>query len=396
MSKGAKISMIILSSVIIVLILLAGAVFTASGVFKKAKYLDPWKRDYTDQFEDPRVKLAAYGLLAPNGHNMQPWKIRLDKQNPLKFSLYTDNTRLALASDPVARQTMVSQGTFLEYVRVAGEQLGYQATIRLFPEGEYDEQKLGESMDQKPVAEITLSKVQPAANPLFDYMFLPDTNRMAYKPDPLTAEQRQRLEQTNTDEALKLTFMDDSADIKKLGEYGIEGTDIETGLKRMNDESANIFRSNESQKNKYRYGFSFEGQGTTGVKKHLLQGLITIFPSFNNEEASTKLAVDATRTAAEHTPAYALILSKDNSRTSQVKAGMLYSRLILAGHGQGLVMQPLSQVLEEYPEMKAPYTRIHQEYAPGGETIQLLVRLGQPTQDTPLSMRRDVTDLIAD
>lgn len=396
MSKGAKISMIILSSVIIVLILLAGAVFTASGVFKKAKYLDPWKRDYTDQFEDPRVKLTAYGLLAPNGHNMQPWKIRLDKRNPLKFYLYTDNTRLALASDPVARQTMVSQGTFLEYVRVAGEQLGYQATIRLFPEGEYDEQKLGENMDQKPVAEITLSKVQPVANPLFDYMFLPDTNRMAYKPDPLTAEQRQHLEQTNTDEVLKLTFRDASADIKKLGEYGIEGTDIETGLKRMNDESAHIFRSNESQKNKYRYGFSFEGQGTTGVKKHLLQGLITIFPSFNNEEASTKLAVDAARTAAEHTPAYALILSKDNSRISQVKAGMLYSRLILAGHEQGLVMQPLSQVLEEYPEMKAPYTRIHQEYAPGGETIQLLVRLGQPTQDTPLSMRRAVTDLIAD
>ncbi|MNY82293.1 hypothetical protein D3C86_2243080 [compost metagenome] len=59
-------------------------------------------------------------------------------------------------------------------------------------------------------------------------------------------------------------------------------------------------------------------------------------------------------------------------------------------------MQPLSQVLEEYPEMKEPYTRIHKEYAPGGETIQLLVRVGQPTQDTPLSMRREVTWLIAD
>ncbi|MBW4082500.1 Acg family FMN-binding oxidoreductase [Paenibacillus sp. S150] len=396
MSKPAKISMIVLISVVVLLVLLAGAIFTASGVFKKARYLDPWKRDYAGQFEDPRVQLAAYGLLAANGHNMQPWKIRLDQQNPLSFYLYTDSARLALESDPLARQTLVSQGTFLEYVRVAGEQLGYQAQIKLFPDGEYDEQNLSESMDQKPVAEITLVQAEAAPNPLFDYMFLPDTNRMAYKSDPLTAQQRQRLEQTNADGELALTFLESPADIRKLGEYGVEGTDIETGLARMNDESAEIFRSNEYQKNKYRYGFSFEGQGTTGIMKHLLQGMITIIPSFNNEAASTKLAVQAAQTAADHSPAYALILSGDNSRTSQVKAGMLYSRLILAGHEQGLVMQPLSQVLEEYPEMNGPYARIHQEYAPGGETIQFLIRIGQPTEDTPLSMRREVTELIAE
>ncbi|OKP98006.1 hypothetical protein A3849_12395 [Paenibacillus sp. P46E] len=396
MSKRTQRSMIVLLSVVVLFVLLVSVLFTASGVFKKAEYLEPWKRDYAGQFEDPRLQLAAYGLLAANGHNMQPWKIRLDKQNPLKLSLYTDHTRLALETDPLARQTLVSQGTFLEYLRVAGEQLGYQTEIKLFPDGEYDEQNLSESMDQKAVADITLTKTAPQVNPLFDYLFLPDTNRMAYKPDPLTPEQTAQLKQTNDDKDLTLTLLEDSASIQKLGAYGVEGTNIETGLARMNDESARIFRSNEYQKNKYRYGFSFEGQGTTGVKKHLLQGMITLFPSFNNEKASTKLAVQAAREAADHSPAYALIVSRDNSRTSQVKAGMLYSRLILAGHEEGLVMQPLSQVLEEYPEMKEPYTRIHKEYAPGGGTIQLLVRVGQPTQDTPLSMRREVTDLIAD
>ncbi|MNC08041.1 hypothetical protein D3C76_76140 [compost metagenome] len=396
MSKRAKKLMTVLLSVIVLFVLLIGTLFTASGVFKKASYLDPWKRDYAGQFEDPRLQVAACGLLAANGHNMQPWTIRLDKQNPLKFFLYTDHTRLALESDPFARQTLVSQGTFLEYVKVAGDQLGYPAEIKLFPDGEYDEQNLSASMDQKAVAEITLAKAAPRANALYSFMFLPDTNRMAYKPDPLTTEQTERLKQTNTDKELTLTLLEDSASLQKLGEYGVEGTDIETGLARMNEESARIFRSNEYQKNKYRYGFSFEGQGTSGIQKHLLQGMITIVPSFNNEKASTKIAVQAAREAADHTPAYVMILSKDNSRMSQVKAGMLYSRLILAGHEQGLVMQPLSQVLEEYPEMKEPYTRIHKEYAPGGETIQLLVRVGQPTQDTPLSMRREVTWLIAD
>ena len=104
-------------------------------------------------------------------------------------------------------------------------------------------------------------------------------------------------------------------------------------------------------------------------------------------EAFTMMAVD-------HTPAYAMILSKDNTRFSQVKSGMLYSKLILAAQRQGLVMQPLSQVLEEYPEMNQLYSGIHRDYAPNGETIQMLVRLGKPAKEVPQSMRRDVRDLI--
>lgn len=394
MSKGRKITITVILSAVVLLAVLALVLVAAGGALKKTHYLDPWKRDYAGQFADPRVQLAAHGLLAANGHNMQPWKIRLDRQNPLVMYLYTDSQRLALESDPLARQTVVSQGTFLEYVRVAGEQLGYTADIALFPDGEYDEQHLAESMDQKPVAKITLTKAKPQADPLYPFMFLPDTNRMAYQPDPLTEGQIQKLSETNTDDDLTFTVLTDQADLEKFGAYGIEGTNIETGLHRMNEESARIFRSNEYQKDKYRYGFSLEGQGTNGLAKDLLQGLITVIPSINSEAETVKLSVESAHTAAEHTPAYALILSKDNSRTSQVKAGMLYSRLILKAHEEGLVMQPLSQVLEEYPEMREAYDRIHKEYAPGGETIQFLVRLGKPTKDTPLSMRRDIMDLI--
>lgn len=89
-----------------------------------------------------------------------------------------------------------------------------------------------------------------------------------------------------------------------------------------------------------------------------------------------------------------MIVTSDNSRTEQVESGILYSKLVLTGHTLGLVMQPLSQVLEEYPEMKAPYTEFKQAYAPDGGTVQMLFRVGEPTKNTPLSMRRDVMDLI--
>jgi hypothetical protein len=91
-----------------------------------------------------------------------------------------------------------------------------------------------------------------------------------------------------------------------------------------------------------------------------------------------------------------MIITKDNNRSSQVKSGMLYSELILTAHRMGFVMQPLSQVLEEYPEMKEQYSSVHHDYASDGGTIQMLVRLGKPTKVVPQSMRRDVMNLIVE
>ena len=80
---------------------------------------------------------------------MQPLKIKLDADKNV-FYLFIDSKRLTKEVDPYARQTMITQGTFLEYVRVAGEKLGYKTDITLFPDGEYDEQNLEENMKNKP------------------------------------------------------------------------------------------------------------------------------------------------------------------------------------------------------------------------------------------------------
>lgn len=49
---------------------------------------------------------------------------------------------------------------------------------------------------------------------------------------------------------------------------------IEAGVSRIRKESEIIFRANEYQKNKYRYGFSVEGQGTLGIMRHFMQGML--------------------------------------------------------------------------------------------------------------------------
>lgn len=196
---------IILSCVGALFIIAFASLFIISEVFKQPKYLEPWQKTYSQKFDDPRIRLAAHGLLAANGHNMQPWKIQLDKNNPMVFYLYADIERLTNKVDPPARQMMVTQGTFWENVKIAGDESGYQTAIELFPEGAYNEQELSESMKTKPVAKITLAKTKPQCDPLYNFLFLPDTNRAAYLPTKLTPEQINQLEAINADAGLSVT-----------------------------------------------------------------------------------------------------------------------------------------------------------------------------------------------
>jgi hypothetical protein len=390
MKKTLKITLISVVSLIVIAI---AAILIAGGAFLKPAYLEPWNKSYARKFSDPRLQLAAHGLLAANGHNMQPWIIKLDADQNV-FYLYADSTRLTPEVDPFARQQMITQGTFLEYVRVAGLKFGYKTDIELFPAGEYDEHNLIDSMNNRPVAKITIAKTEPQDNALYDFIFTPDTNRAAYRKTEPTVKQIADLQAANTFKNISLQFYQDKNNLDKLSAYAMAGAKIESGVHRISAESANVFRANEYQKNKYRYGFSVEGQGTTGIIKPVLQGLVTLMPSLNGEKSSAALFVRSTQAEVDNTPVYAMIVTADNSRILQVESGMLYSRLVLTAHAQGFVQQPLSQVLEEYPEMAEQYNQVHADYAPGNGTIQMFYRMGQPTKPFPLSMRRDVTDLI--
>jgi hypothetical protein len=96
----------------------------ADGFFLPKEYLDPWSKTYHEQFEDPRVQVLAHGVLASNSHNLQSWRVVLEGED--SSLLYVDTTRLSPKADPPGRQVTISQGTFLEYVRVAAENLGYK------------------------------------------------------------------------------------------------------------------------------------------------------------------------------------------------------------------------------------------------------------------------------
>ena len=71
-------------------------------------------------------------------------------------------------------------------------------------------------------------------------------------------------------------------------------------------------------------------------------------------------------------------MTEGNDRKTQINAGRAWVRAQLAATAQGLSMQPLSQALQEYPEMAKPYARIHAllDAPPPRATVQMWARLG--------------------
>lgn len=145
----------------------------------------------------------------------------------------------------------------------------------------------------------------------------------------------------------------DKKEMTTLGSFVIEGTLIETENAIATKESDALF---------------------SGFMKYFLQGLITIDPALNDDA-----------TGAKNTQA---------TSTEQVQAGILYAHSCLHARTLRLVMQPLSQVVHGYPTMAVPYVAIHADYAPEGQTIHMLVRMGTATTQHPVSMRRDANSLV--
>lgn len=77
------------------------------------------------------------------------------------------------------------------------------------------------------------------------------------------------------------------------------------------------------------------------------------------------------------------MVTKTNTRRDQIAAGADWLRINLKATLLGLAFQPLSQALQEYPEMKAHYDATHRTLAPGGGTVQMLARIGYGPEVPP-------------
>lgn len=331
---------------------------------------------------DPRRWALSYALLAPNSHNLQSW--RADLRTPGEILLHVDLGRLLPETDPQGRQMLVSQGTFLELLDLAARERGQRAEITLFPQGAF----AADRIDARPVAHIRLvPDAAVARDPLFGQILKRHTNREAYAPDVPPPAALQATAAAAQAPGLRAGFTSsDAAELDKHRRIAAEAWRIELTTVPKVMESYGWLRIGPAEIERHRDGITMNDplmRAITAV------GLFDRTKPPQPDDRGIAMQVDDFGRKLAATPAFFWLVSEGNDRATQVRAGRAYMRAQLAATAQGLAMQPLSQALQEYPEVAGPYADIHALLrAPRPQqTVQMWVRLGRGPQVEPAPRR---------
>ena len=323
----------------------------------------PWAS--AGQGEDARHRALSYALLAPNPHNRQPWLV--DLSEPDVVTLYVDTDRLLPQTDPYNRQITIGLGCFLELMRMAASHDGYRVTITPFPEG-FDDGAL----DARPVARAVF-EADPSVvpDPLFAQVLARRSTKEPFDTArPLPAE---TLAQLDVAGSTRFGGTLDAQDVAQWRSLTHEALRIEIETPRTYKESVDLFRIGRDQVDANPDGIDFTGpmfevMAATG----LFTRASTMDPTSQAYKAGLAAVFANTDTAMGHV----WLVSQGNSRPDQIATGADWLRVNLAATAAGVAFQPLSQALQEFPEMAALYQELHARLAPDGGRVQMLARIG--------------------
>ncbi|WP_187431382.1 hypothetical protein ROLI_029770 [Roseobacter fucihabitans] len=325
--------------------------------------LAPWGQ--AGQYDDPRMNALSYAILTPNPHNRQPWIVRLDGENAL--TLFFDTDKQLPHTDPNDRQLTIGLGCFLELMRMAANADGYDVAVSLFPDGTDPG-----GLDNRPVASVVFTAAPPLRDPLFDHVMARRSNKEPYDSTrPVPTDAIARILQTARHGRLGGSVQD--ADIAFWRQLTTDALTIEFETPNTFKESVDLFRIGKAEIEANPDGIDlggplFEALSYAGV----LTREATLDPASQAYAEGLAAAHDNTQSAMGHL----WLVTQDNTRADQIAIGADWLRVNLACTAEGLSFQPLSQALQEYPEMAALYQETHSRLAPGSGTVQMLARIG--------------------
>lgn len=368
----------------------AGAVIVAAGGLgltqcdpMPAEAIEAWNGPGKD-VTDPRVRAIAFALLAPNPHNKQPWTVDLREANVATF--YVDRDRLLPETDPPSRQITIGCGAFLELLRMAAAEQGYEAQAALFPAGPWTEGRVG----AEPLARVTFVAAPGIAkDPLFAHVLKRQTNRGSFDAVPVTGAQAATLTQAVRDPAITFGWTAEPAKMEKLRNLAAAAWRVEVATDRTYKESVDVFRITGEEIAKHRDGISLHGPFFWWMNATGMFTRESAMDEFGRGQAMTLIDGQVKGCAS-----FAWLVTSANDRATQLAAGRAYVRSALASAGLGLTQHPLSQALQEFPEMVGPYQEIKTILGvPQTDTVQMFYRVGTAAQGM-LSPRRRLDDIL--
>jgi hypothetical protein len=313
--------------------------------------------------------LLRYAVLAPSGHNTQPWLFALHGDT---VDLCADRTQALAVVDPEDRELTISCGAALFNLRVALRRFGYRDDqVELLPD----------PADADLLARVRLVEGEPPSleeEALFEAIPRRRTTRAAYEEREVPAELQQELEDEAAREGAWLHLVR-GGEREAVAELVAEGDRAQMGDKRFRRELAAWMHPNRSRAARGMRGYGF------GFGDLMSLGSPLVVRTFDLGKGQA--AKD--RELAEHSPLLTVLGTDGDSPREWLAAGQALERVLLRACSHGLT----SSFLNQPAEVEAIRPRLAAAIGRNGRQPQLALRFGYGP-DIPHTPRETVEKLL--
>lgn len=334
---------------------------------------DPWSVS-EGQFPrdgEPEEKLRfmlSYAVLAPSGHNTQPWLFRVKDDT---VELDADRTRALPVVDPEDRALTISCGAALYHLRLAARHFGYTDEVQIFPNPE----------DPDLLAEVHLGDPFDATaeeHQLFEAITKRRTNRSPFQDREIPQEVLDALEAAAIEEGAWLRTLTDDATKDAVADLVAEGDRIQWSDRRFRRELAAWMHPNRTNSRDGIPGYAF------GFGEFMSLASPLVMRTF--DMGGGRAAHD--RQLAEGSPVLTVLGTQADTSVEWLSAGQALGRVLLRARAEGIDASYLNQPIE-VPELRP---RLRDTIGAGG-LPQLLFRMGYGPEAKP-TPRRTVAEVV--
>lgn len=339
--------------------------------------LEPWdvfEADFPDEgTAEAKLRfLVHYAVLAPSGHNSQPWLFRVRDD---VLELHGDRTRALPVLDPDDRELVMSCGAALFHLRVALRHFGYLGDIRTFGDPEQPDTLAPIRHLPDCVARVRLGQRSEPTSQEEDLFFaIKDrhTVRARFEDRDVPSELLEELERAAGREGAWLGVVEEEAARMALVDLVTEGDRIQGSDPHFRRELAAWIHPNRSRSGDGMPGYAF---GIGNLASYVGPLVVRTFDWGKGQAARD-------RELAEGSPVLAVLGTHADLPSQRLAAGQALDRILLRAAVDGVSASYLNQPIE-LPELRPRVAEIL-----GTEGYpQILLRMGYGPTVTPTPRR---------
>lgn len=317
--------------------------------------------------EEQLAYLLGYAVLAPSGHNTQPWLFDLHDES---IWLTADPACDLKALDPAGRERIMSCGTALFYLCVAARHVGIEPIVERFP-------KPYSSNRPEPLARIKLGASSPPSREteqVFSAMGRRRTHREAFAPTSVPEADRRALVDTARTEGATLTYVDGRAARRSLQDMVLRANDRLMSDPNVRQEMAEWTAGANDDDGVRGQTRGWSGWQTAAASVLLDLPLVHLRPW--TQEAKTILT----------SPVIAILSTREDTDQDWLRAGEALAHILLLATSYGLGASFLNQPIK-VPSIRKEVAALLSAV----EVPQMIMRMGVPSVSQPKSARRKPT-----